>query len=100
MLYSLSTYLSVTTLIPFHIQNSLSGSEEVAVVIGLQSCPNCPCLLPADFMGAILYNGPFNPQYHEQYLPPYENFTVTVPSLTSTGTAQIGVAHVALIGVG
>ena len=50
-------------------------------------------------MGTILYNGPFNPQYHETYLPPYENFTVTVPSSNPTGTALIGVAHATLVGV-
>jgi hypothetical protein len=80
--------------------NSLTGSEEVAVVIGLQSCPNRPCTPPSSFMGTILYNGPFNPQYHEYYLPPYQNFTVQVPASISAGTALIGVAHVTLIGAG
>jgi len=81
------------------LQNSLTGSEEVAVVIGLQSCPGTPCIAPADFMGQILYNGPFNPQYHETYNPPYENFTIQIPSNIATGTALLGVAHVTLIGV-
>jgi len=81
------------------LQNSLTGSEEVAVVIGLQSCPGTPCISPADYMGQILYNGPFNPQYHETYNPPYENFTVQIPSNSAVGTALIGVAHVTLVGV-
>ncbi|KAG9313272.1 hypothetical protein JVU11DRAFT_5576 [Chiua virens] len=80
--------------------NSLTGSEEVAVVIGLQSCPNRPCTPPSDFMGSILYNGPFDPQYHEEYLPPYQNFTVQVPSSFTTGAALVGVTHVTLIGAG
>lgn len=80
--------------------NSLSGSEEVAVVIGIQSCPGAPCISPADYMGQILYNGPFNPQYHETYNPPYENFTVQIPSSITAGTALIGVAHINLIGAG
>ncbi|KAN0076699.1 hypothetical protein V8E55_010554 [Tylopilus felleus] len=80
--------------------NFLSSSEEVAVVIGLQSCSNGPCIPPSSYMGTILYNGPFDPQYHEVYLPPYQNFTVQVPSSFTTGTALIGVAHVALIGAG
>ncbi|KAH0826866.1 hypothetical protein J3R83DRAFT_4404 [Lanmaoa asiatica] len=80
--------------------NTLTGSEEVAVAIGLQSCPNRPCTPPSSFMGSILYNGPFDPVYHEPYLPPYQNFTVQVPSSVATGTALIGVAHVTLIGAG
>lgn len=50
-------------------------------------------------MGQILYNGPFNPQYHETYNPPYENFTVQIPSSIASGTALLGVAHVTLVGV-
>lgn len=51
-------------------------------------------------MGRILYNGPFNPQYHENYNPPYENFTVQIPSNAASGTALLGVAHVTLVGAG
>jgi hypothetical protein len=81
------------------LQDSLTGSEEVAVVIGIQSCPGAPCIAPADYMGQILYNGPFNPQFHEAYNPPYENFTVQIPSSIASGTALLGVAHVTLVGV-
>ncbi|KAG2063956.1 hypothetical protein BDR04DRAFT_1122908 [Suillus decipiens] len=80
--------------------DTLSGSEEVAIVIGIQSCPGTPCISPADYMGQILYNGPFNPQFHEPYNPPYENFTVQIPSSIANGTALLGVAHVALVGAG
>lgn len=80
--------------------NSLTNSEEVAVVIGIQSCPKTPCISPAGYMGQILYNGPFNPQYHETYNPPYENFTVQIPSSIASGTALLGVAHVTLVGAG
>lgn len=80
--------------------NSLTGSEEVAVVIGFQSCGTNGCISPSDYMGQILYNGPYDPQYHEPTTPPYENFTVQVPSSASAGTALIGVAHVTLIGAG
>ncbi|KAG1725702.1 uncharacterized protein EDB91DRAFT_1167562 [Suillus paluster] len=80
--------------------NTLSSTEEVAVVIGLQSCPGTPCIDPADFMGQILYNGPFNPQYQGPLGPPYQNFTVQIPSSIASGTALLGVAHVALIGAG
>jgi hypothetical protein len=44
-------------------------------------------------MGTILYNGLFDPVYHETYLPPYQNFTVTVPLSFAADQAQIKVAH-------
>lgn len=50
-------------------------------------------------MGTILYNGKFNPQYHEPSQPPYQNFSVKVPADFTTGSAQINVAHATLIGV-
>ncbi|KAG1839187.1 hypothetical protein C8R48DRAFT_621813 [Suillus tomentosus] len=78
--------------------DTLTGSVEVAVVIGIQSCPGTPCIDPADYMGQILYNGPFDPQFHETYLPPYENFTVQIPSSIASGTALLGVVHVTLVG--
>jgi hypothetical protein len=93
------SYRGIVSINRFFLKDTLTGSEEVAVVIGLQSCPETPCISPADLMGQILYNGPFNPQYHETYNPPYENFTVQVPSNIASGTALIGVAHVTLIGV-
>ncbi|KAG6330028.1 hypothetical protein ID866_9062, partial [Astraeus odoratus] len=80
--------------------NSLTGSEEVAVVIGFQTCRTNGCISAADYMGLILYNGPFSPQYHEFPSPPYENFTVQIPTSAVAGTGLIGVAHVTLIGAG
>ncbi|KIM51714.1 hypothetical protein SCLCIDRAFT_142654 [Scleroderma citrinum Foug A] len=80
--------------------NSLTGSEEVAVVIGFQSCRANGCISPSSYMGQILYNGPFDPQYQESMTPPYKNFTVQVPSSAAAGTALIGVVHVMLIGAG
>ena len=93
------SYLGIVSSNRSFLKDTLTGSEEVAVVIGLQSCPGTPCISPTDLMGQILYNGPFNPQYHETYNPPYENFTVQVPSNIASGTALIGVAHVTLVGV-
>ncbi|KAF3389484.1 hypothetical protein F1880_003470 [Penicillium rolfsii] len=78
--------------------NSLTGSTEMAVAIGISSCTNGPCIPSDEFMGTILYNGGFKPEYHETSLPPYENFTVTVPSSFAAGNAQINVAHAALVG--
>jgi hypothetical protein len=47
----------------------------------------------------VLYNGPFKPEYHELSGLPYQNFTVTVPADLAKGSAVVGVAHAALVGV-
>ncbi|OGE58534.1 hypothetical protein PENARI_c001G00491 [Penicillium arizonense] len=80
--------------------NSLTGSKEMGVAIGFSSCASSPCHTPEEVMGTILYNGPFDPVYHESSQPPYENFTVTVPQSTAKGNGQINVAHATLIGAG
>ncbi|KAJ5565507.1 hypothetical protein N7513_001749 [Penicillium frequentans] len=51
-------------------------------------------------MGSIVYNGLFNPIYHETYLPPYQNFTITVPFAFTAGQAQINIAYATLLGAG
>ncbi|KAL3474047.1 hypothetical protein BJX99DRAFT_232319 [Aspergillus californicus] len=78
--------------------NSLTGSTEIGIAIGIQSCPNSPCTSTDSSLGTLLYHGSFNPQYHEGSNPPYENFTVTVPDF-DTGKAVVGVAHAAIVGV-
>ncbi|PFH44668.1 hypothetical protein AMATHDRAFT_11224 [Amanita thiersii Skay4041] len=81
--------------------NSLTGSQEIAVVIGLASCAKSPCASPKDIMGRILYNGPFNPRYQDSMRkPPHDNFTLTIPENFAKGPAQLNVAHAALIGAG
>jgi hypothetical protein len=71
----------------------------MGIAIGLTSCASAPCRDADEVLGTILYNGPFKPVYHESSQPPYENFTVTVPSSATVGKSQINVAHAALIGV-
>ncbi|EPQ51133.1 hypothetical protein GLOTRDRAFT_123360 [Gloeophyllum trabeum ATCC 11539] len=84
--------------------NSLTGSEEIAIVIGLRPCYNNYCVDPAEAMGTILYNGDFNPQYSTEpgtgSKPPHQNFTVTVPSNIQSGPAILSVAHLSLVGAG
>lgn len=82
--------------------NTLTSSEEVAVVIGLQTCAASGgvCASPEYMMGQILYNGPFDPQYRDPTSAPYENFTVQIPSGMEKGLAQIGVIHLTLIAAG
>ncbi|KNG88757.1 hypothetical protein ANOM_002819 [Aspergillus nomiae NRRL 13137] len=78
--------------------NSLTGSKEMGVAIGVASCASRPCMAPKDTLGTLLYNGPFKPEYHETSQPPYQNFTVTIPDSIAKGDAQINVAHVAIVG--
>ncbi|KAF7304346.1 hypothetical protein HMN09_00836500 [Mycena chlorophos] len=83
--------------------NSLTGSQEVAAVLGVVSCAGRPvCPDPTDVMGSILYSGPFNPQYqtNAQGLPPHQNFTVTIPATIAKGPAQLNLAHFSLVGAG
>ncbi|KIL61390.1 hypothetical protein M378DRAFT_51915, partial [Amanita muscaria Koide BX008] len=83
--------------------DTLTGSQEVAVVIGLASCTSQSCLPPNAVMGNILYNGPYNPQFQQPNLPPrppYQNFSVAIPASWTKGAAQLNVAHFTLIGLG
>ncbi|KAF8219087.1 hypothetical protein L208DRAFT_1373683 [Tricholoma matsutake] len=77
---------------------TLSGSIDVSVVIGLQSCPTFPCAPPDGILGNILFYGPYTPNLNGS--PPSQNFTVTIPAQMPKGRAQLGVAHLALIGAG
>ncbi|CAI7601224.1 unnamed protein product [Penicillium pancosmium] len=88
------------TVVQIQRPNSLTGSTELSVAIGISSCASSPCMAPTDTMGTILYHGDFKPVYHESSAPPYENFTVTIPSSIKGGKAQINIAHFALVGAG
>ncbi|KAH9480687.1 hypothetical protein JR316_0007287 [Psilocybe cubensis] len=82
--------------------NSIEGSTEVGLVIGLLSCAAHPagCPTPDTQLGSILFNGDFKPTIHEIAGQPYENFTVTVPSGFPSGIAQLSTARFHLIGAG
>nr|GAT51827.1 predicted protein [Mycena chlorophos] len=82
--------------------DSLTGSTEVAIVIGLATCQSAgDCPAPLDFLGTILYNGPYSPEFQNNgsapNKPPYQNFTVTIPEGAS-GPSQLNVLHLALVG--
>ncbi|KAJ4482097.1 hypothetical protein J3R30DRAFT_3402737 [Lentinula aciculospora] len=80
--------------------NSLTGVEHVSAVIAMINCAGAPCPTDAsDTLGIPLFAGNYTPQYHEQNLPPYENYTVTIPSTLATGTNLLTVAHFMLVGV-
>ncbi|TBU61821.1 hypothetical protein BD310DRAFT_992063 [Dichomitus squalens] len=83
--------------------DSLTGSRDVSVAIGLLSCVDrapsgtCDDIDSAWMMGDILYAGPYHP------VAPVgtnenENFTVTVPGDFQLGPAVLAVAHFALVG--
>ncbi|KAJ5555950.1 hypothetical protein N7513_003592 [Penicillium frequentans] len=61
--------------------NSLTGSTEMAVAIGLVSCLHRVFQPTSNIMGSI-------------------NFTVTVPFAFAAGQAQVNVAHATLLGAG
>ena len=71
-------------------------------------CPDIGCTSPeynpSNILGSILYNGPYNPQYHPEdpnrENSQYQNFSVEVPPTFTAGeqVALIG-THLNLIGV-
>ncbi|KAG1742012.1 hypothetical protein EDB19DRAFT_1827931 [Suillus lakei] len=83
---------------PAHSQDTLTGTEEISIVIAIQSCPTGNCLPVSEDMGTVLYEGPFNPQFGSGADDPYEDFSVQVPVSFATGQAQLGLAHFNLIG--
>ena len=84
------------------MQNSIQGSTEAGLVIGLLSCTNNPegCPGPDVEVGTILYNKKLNPTIHPgEEDGPYENFTFTVPNDFPAGAAQLSTNRLHLIGV-
>ncbi|KIP06184.1 hypothetical protein PHLGIDRAFT_36040 [Phlebiopsis gigantea 11061_1 CR5-6] len=89
--------------------NALSPSTEVALVLSIARCPAYGCTSPqydpSSILGNILYNGPYNPQYHPEDpikgKPQYQNFSVEIPPTLTAGeqVALIG-THLNLIGAG
>ncbi|KAJ7635188.1 hypothetical protein FB45DRAFT_989694 [Roridomyces roridus] len=87
--------------------DTLTGSTEVAIIIGFTSCvgfTESQCPPPASLIGSVLYNGPYDPEFHTDVTPtklaPYQNFSVMIPTTTSKGPAQLSVTHFSLVGAG
>ncbi|KAG2121922.1 hypothetical protein DEU56DRAFT_833223 [Suillus clintonianus] len=78
--------------------DTITGSQEISIVIGIQSCPTGNCLPLNWDLGTVLYAGPFNPQFGSGAYDPYEDFSVQIPASFVTGQAQLGLAHFSLIG--
>ncbi|CAL1712135.1 unnamed protein product [Somion occarium] len=85
--------------------NSLTGSQEVAIAIGLSSCsrfPNgsCGSVDTSQILGTILYAGGYSPKFVESNKPPYQNFSVDIPPNFPLGDASLTVSHFSLVGAG
>ena len=86
-------------------QDTLTGSQEVSVAIGLLSCVGeapagtCDGIDTSLEIGTVLYAGPYTPQIRPGGDDLYQNFTVTVPEGFTTGPAALSVAHFFLDGV-
>ncbi|KAG2135181.1 uncharacterized protein EDB93DRAFT_1107156 [Suillus bovinus] len=80
------------------LPDTLTNSDEISIVIGIQSCPTGNCFPISEAMGTVLYEGPFNPEFGSGADDPYEDFSVQVPASFATGQAQLGLAHFNLIG--
>ncbi|KAF8834789.1 hypothetical protein BDN67DRAFT_975749 [Paxillus ammoniavirescens] len=82
------------------VPDSLINFDEISVAIGLQSCPDGSCNPTEEYLGTILYQGPYTPQPSGVGTNLFQNFTVTIPSSTSSGQAILGVANFYLDGTG
>ncbi|KAI8983187.1 hypothetical protein BD414DRAFT_490202 [Trametes punicea] len=86
--------------------DTLTGSQEVSVAIGLLSCseqrqdPSATCagIDTANEIGTVLYAGPYAPQLRPGGSDLFQNFTVRVPDDFSAGWAALSVAHFSLVG--
>ncbi|KAH9851615.1 hypothetical protein C2E23DRAFT_886463 [Lenzites betulinus] len=84
--------------------DTLTGSQEVSVAIGLLSCVGqapagtCDGIDTTEEIGIALYAGPYTPQLRPGGSDLFENFTVTVPAGFPAGAAALSVAHFSLVG--
>ncbi|KAI0357326.1 hypothetical protein OH77DRAFT_1435644 [Trametes cingulata] len=84
--------------------DTLTGSQEVSVAIGLLSClgqappGTCDGVNTAEEIGIPLYAGPYTPQLRPGGSDLFQNFTVTVPENFPVGAAALSVAHFSLVG--
>ncbi|KAH7929599.1 hypothetical protein BV22DRAFT_1029214 [Leucogyrophana mollusca] len=78
----------------------VSSVDEVALVIGIQSCPGGNCFPTSEGVGQVLFQGPFDPQTGPEADNFYEDYSVQIPASIAAGEAQLGVALFNLIGAG
>ncbi|KAF8554259.1 hypothetical protein OG21DRAFT_1484799 [Imleria badia] len=68
--------------------------DVVAIVIGLAQCYGGTCYPASSYMGDILYQGPYTPQFGNYYA----NYTVTVPASFPAGKASLNVINLFMVG--
>ncbi|KAL6298605.1 hypothetical protein BKA93DRAFT_44474 [Sparassis latifolia] len=82
----------------------MSGADEVAIVIALESCAGwtggCAEYDVTQVLGTVLYQGPYAPVFQTPGEAPYQNFTVQVPSYMAAGQASLSCSRFALLGGG
>ncbi|KAL1950809.1 hypothetical protein VTO73DRAFT_5933 [Trametes versicolor] len=83
---------------------SLTGSQDVAVAIGIKSCvglapaETCDGVDTTGDIGTPLFSGPYTPQpVGNGHSDLFQNFTVTIPQFLPEGAAVLSVAHFGLI---
>ncbi|KAF8623297.1 hypothetical protein AX17_007469 [Amanita inopinata Kibby_2008] len=84
------------------VPNSIQGPIDVGIAIGLNPCGHNPCPGPQLAVGHVLYSGLFKARLPSSgpYKPPFENFTLEVPSTFPKGHAQLNVVYCGLFGAG
>ncbi|PIL28307.1 hypothetical protein GSI_09596 [Ganoderma sinense ZZ0214-1] len=87
-----------------HWQNSLTGSTEVGIAIGLWPCGASKCASTdvSQVLGTVVYAGAYKAAYDsaQPSQPPHQTFEVTVPASFAKGEVSLGVAHLFLMGAG
>ncbi|KAI0645580.1 hypothetical protein C8Q79DRAFT_1001147 [Trametes meyenii] len=79
-------------------QNSLTGSQEVAIAIGLEACTTGDCsTLPDQDVGRVLFHGEYAPTA-DAAGNVTQTFSVQVPTDLAAGPARLSVAHFAIVG--
>ncbi|KAI0357329.1 hypothetical protein OH77DRAFT_1422167 [Trametes cingulata] len=83
---------------------SLTGSQDVAVAIGIQTCVGrtpsgtCDGVDTGGDIGTPLFSGPYNPQpVGHGHSDLFQNYTVTIPDFLPAGPAVLTVAHFGLV---
>ena len=81
-------------------QPGLSGVDEVAIVIGIQSCSgrDCNTIDPTHNIGQVIFKGPFDPhvQAGSGRTDQLQSVTVRIPDGFPKGPAIITAAHFGL----
>ncbi|KIJ18691.1 hypothetical protein PAXINDRAFT_167254 [Paxillus involutus ATCC 200175] len=78
----------------------IENLETIGIAIGLQSCPSgSGCGTADQGIGTILYTGLFDPVPGPEYNGLYQDFTVTIPSSSPAGQANLAVADFFLVGL-